>query len=362
MTDDRRVTDSGVELHDVYGPDDLAGGSRSPPRRARVVPVHARRRTRRCTAAACGRCASTPGWAPPTRRTARFRYLLEQGQTGLSVAFDLPTQMGLRLGSPARARARSARPGVAIDSLEDMRRLFDGIPLDEVTTSMTINATAPILLLLYELVAEEQGVAASTDRRHGPERHPEGVRGARHLHLPAAAVDAPHHRPVRVLRASGSRGGTRSRSAATTCARRARPPRRRSRSRSPNGIAYVQAALDAGLESTTFAPRLSFFFACHMHFFEEVAKFRAARRMWARIMRERFGAKDARSADAAVPHADRRARRSPRSSPRTTSCGPRSRRSRRCSAARSRCTRTRSTRRWRCPPSTRRRSRCAPSR
>ena len=135
------------------------------------------------------------GSADETNR--RFRYLLDHGQTGLSVAFDLPTQMGLDSDHP-RAEGEVGKTGVAIDSIEDMERLFDGIPLDQVSTSMTINATAPILLLLYELVAEEQGIDAGDALGHGPERPVEGVRGARDVHLPAAAVDAPDHGPVRV--------------------------------------------------------------------------------------------------------------------------------------------------------------------
>ena len=141
------------------------------------------------------------GFASAEESNARYRYLLEQGQTGLSVAFDLPTQLGLDSDDP-RAEGEVGRTGVAIDSLADMELLLDGIPLDRVSTSMTINAPAALLLLLYELVAERQGVDPARAPRDGAERHPQGVRRPRQLHLPAAAVDAAHHRPLRLLRRS----------------------------------------------------------------------------------------------------------------------------------------------------------------
>ena len=131
------------------------------------------------------------GFASAEETNARFRYLLERGQTGLSIAFDLPTQLGLDSDDP-RAEGEVGRTGVAIDSLADMEVLLDGIPLGEVSTSMTINAPAALLLLLYELVAEKQGVAPRRAARHGPERHPQGVHRPRELHLPAAPVDAAH--------------------------------------------------------------------------------------------------------------------------------------------------------------------------
>ena len=139
------------------------------------------------------------GFASAEETNARFRYLLERGQTGLSVAFDLPTQLGYDSDDP-RAVGEVGRTGVAIDSLADMELLFDGIPLDEVSTSMTINAPASLLLLLYELVAEEQGVRGDALRGTVAERHPQGVHRARELHLPAEAVDAADDGPVRVLR------------------------------------------------------------------------------------------------------------------------------------------------------------------
>ena len=234
------------------------------------------------------------GFATAEETNERFRYLLEQGQTGLSVAFDLPTQMGYDSDAP-EAEGEVGRVGVPISSLADMEILLDGLPLGEVSTSMTINATAPILLALYVAAAEAQGVPRAAIGGHDPERHPQGVHRARHLHLPAAAVDAPGDRHLRVLRrraaplehdldlglpharGRGDRGpgaglhpGRRDR--LRRGGRRPRPRRRRLR-RPP-----VASSSPPGRE-----------------LFEEVAKFRVARRMWATIMRERFGAKDPRS-------------------------------------------------------------------
>jgi methylmalonyl-CoA mutase N-terminal domain/subunit len=231
------------------------------------------------------------GSAAETNR--RFRYLLDHGQTGLSVAFDLPTQMGLDSDHP-RAEGEVGKTGVPIDSVEDMHRLLEGIPLERVSTSMTINATAPILLLLYELVAKERGVPADVLQgtvqndllkeyaARGTYIYPPGPSmrmitdlfaycGERIPRWNTISISGYHMREA---------GATAAQEIAFTLA---------------NGIAYVQAAVDAGLGVDAFAPRLSFFFACHMHFFEEIAKFRTARRMWAGIMRERFGANDPRS-------------------------------------------------------------------
>ena len=234
------------------------------------------------------------GFATAAESNRRYRYLLSQGVTGLSVAFDLPTQIGYDSDHPL-ASGEVGRVGVAIDSIEDMAALFDGIPLDRVSTSMTINATAIILLALYVAVAQRQGVELPATVRDAAERHPEGVRRAGHLHLPASAL-APHrHRHHRLLRARRCRAGTRSRSAGITSARPVRPPFRRSRSRSPTPVAYVEAAIAAGLDVNAFGQRLSFFFNAHNDFLEEIAKFRAARRLWARIMRDRFGATNPRA-------------------------------------------------------------------
>ena len=245
------------------------------------------------------------GFASAEETNARFRYLLERGQTGLSVAFDLPTQIGLD-SDDARAAGEVGRTGVAIDSLADMEILFDGIPLDEVSTSMTINATAALLLLLYELVAEGQGVAGRRAARHGPERHPQGVRGARDLHLPAARRRCGSRPTSSPTAASGCRSGTRSRSPGTTSARRARRRCRSSRFTLAHGIAYCQAAVDAGLSPDEFGERLSFFFNAHNHFFQEVAKFRAARTLWARIMQRALRRHEPEGAGAPLPRADGR--------------------------------------------------------
>ncbi|HEY7283386.1 MAG TPA: methylmalonyl-CoA mutase family protein, partial [Actinomycetota bacterium] len=214
-------------------------------------------------------------------------------QTGLSVAFDLPTQMGYDSDHP-RAEGEVGKTGVAIDSIDDMRRLLAEIPLDRVTTSMTINATAAILLLLYELVAEEQGVGP--DRIGGTVQNDilkEYAARGTYIYPPRPSMrlitDLFAYCGERIPRWNTiSISGYHMREAGSTAVQEVAFTL-------ADGIAYVQAALDAGLSVDEFGPRLSFFFACHMNFFEEVAKFRAARRMWATIMRERFAAKDPRS-------------------------------------------------------------------
>jgi methylmalonyl-CoA mutase, N-terminal domain len=228
------------------------------------------------------------GFSSARESNRRYRYLLEQGQTGLSVAFDLPTQLGLDSDDP-RAEGEVGKVGVAIDSLEDMATLFDGIPLDTVTTSMTINAPAALLLLLYELVAERQGVAA--DKLGGTiqndilkEYAARGTyifppRPSMRLVTDTFAYCRAHIPKWNTISISGyhirEAGATAAQEIAFTLA---------------DGIAYVDAAVRAGLPVDEFAPRLSFFFVANPNFLEEVAKFRAARRMWARIMKERFGA------------------------------------------------------------------------
>ncbi len=231
------------------------------------------------------------GTAEDTNR--RFRYLLEHGQTGLSVAFDLPTQMGLDSDHP-RSEGEVGRTGVAIDSVEDMARLFDGIPLGEVSTSMTINATAPILLLLYELVAEEQGIpAAELSGTVQNDLLKEYAARGTYIYPPKPSMrlitDLFAYSNERIPRWNTiSISGYHMREAGATAAQEIAFTL-------ADGIAYVESAIDAGLKVDDFGPRLSFFFACHMNFFEEVAKFRAARRLWAWIMRDRFGAQDERS-------------------------------------------------------------------
>jgi methylmalonyl-CoA mutase N-terminal domain/subunit len=233
------------------------------------------------------------GYSSAAESNRRYRYLLSQGTTGLSVAFDLPTQIGYDSDSPL-ARGEVGRVGVAIDSIDDMRRLFDAIPLDRVTTSMTINATAAILLSLYLAVAEEQGV--SWDRIGGTVQNDilkEYAARGTYIYPPGPSLKlvtdiiafcadrVPKWNTISIsgyhMREAGS---TAVQEVAFTLA---------------NGLAYVQAALDRGLGVDEFAPRLSFFFNAHNNFLEEVAKFRAARRLWAELVRERFAAQDPRS-------------------------------------------------------------------
>jgi methylmalonyl-CoA mutase N-terminal domain/subunit len=233
------------------------------------------------------------GMATAAETNGRFRYLLDRGQTGLSVALDLPTQMGLDSDSP-RAEGEVGKTGVAIDTIDDMRLLFDGIPLDTVSTSMTINATAPILLLLYELVAEERGVrpSAISGTVQNDLLKEYAARGT-YIYPPEPSMrlitDLFAYCGERIPRWNTiSISGYHMREAGSTAVQEIAFTL-------ANGIAYVEAARAAGLSVDDFAPRLSFFFACHMNLFEEVAKFRAARRMWYRIMTERFGASDSRS-------------------------------------------------------------------
>jgi methylmalonyl-CoA mutase, N-terminal domain len=293
MDAEPRATDSEIDLKLVYEPEDLEGFDADrqlgepgrPPYTRGVHPTMYRARlwTMRQYA----------GMATAEETNRRFRYLLDHGQTGLSVAFDLPTQMGLDSDHP-RAEGEVGKTGVAIDSIVDMKRLLAGIPLDHVSTSMTINATAPILLLLYELVAEERGIGASNlsgtvqndllkeYAARGTYIYP--PKPSMRLITDLFAYCGEHIPRWNTISVSGyhmrEAGATAVQEVAFTLA---------------DGIAYVQAALDAGLKVEAFAPRLSFFFACHMNVFEEIAKFRAARRMWARVMAERFGAKAPKS-------------------------------------------------------------------
>ena len=233
------------------------------------------------------------GFGTATATNERFRQLLDAGQTGLSVAFDLPTQMGLDSDDPL-ALGEVGKVGVAIDSVDDMRILFDGIPLAKVSTSMTINATAAVLLLMYQIVAEEQG--AEADEIRGTIQNDvlkEYIARGTYI-FPAAesmrlitdifaycATELPNWNTISIsgyhIREAGS---TAAQEVAFTIA---------------DGLAYVEAAVDAGLDIDTFAPRLSFFWNAHNGLFEEAAKYRAARRMWARLMRDRMGAKEPNS-------------------------------------------------------------------
>jgi methylmalonyl-CoA mutase, N-terminal domain len=233
------------------------------------------------------------GFATAAESNARYKYLLSQGTTGLSVAFDLPTQIGLDSDDPLSS-GEVGKVGVAIDSLDDMLTLFDGIPLDQVTTSMTINATASTLLCLYLAVAKKQGVAF--DKVGGTIQNDvlkEYIARGTYIYPPKpslrlitdtfafCAAEVPNWNTISIsgyhIREAGS---TAAQEVAFTLA---------------DGIAYVQAAIDVGLDVDKFGPRLSFFFNSHNNLIEEIAKFRAARRLWARIMNDRFGAKDPRS-------------------------------------------------------------------
>jgi methylmalonyl-CoA mutase N-terminal domain/subunit len=233
------------------------------------------------------------GFGTPEDTNARFRFLLEQGQTGLSTAFDMPTLMGYDADHP-RARGEVGREGVAVSSLADMETLFDGIPLDRVSTSMTVNCTASVLLAMYFAMAERRGIPlAALGGTIQNDMLKEFIAQKEWISPPTPSVrvivdmiefcatHAPRWHPVSIsgyhIREAGS---TAAQELAFTLA---------------DGIGYVQAAVARGLDVDDFAPRLSFFFNVHNDFLEEVAKYRAARRMWATIMRERFGATQPRS-------------------------------------------------------------------
>jgi methylmalonyl-CoA mutase N-terminal domain/subunit len=288
-----RRTDAGIEINQVYTWEDLRNFDPeaqlgSPGAFPYTRGVHAEMYRRRLWT-----MRQYAGFGNAESTNERFKFLLGAGQTGLSCAFDLPTQMGYDSDHP-RAEGEVGKVGVAIDSLADMRLLLAGLPLDQVTTSMTINATASTLLLLYQLVAEEQGVDASKVRgtiqndilkeyvARGTYIYP--PRPSMRLIVDTFAYCAEQLPNWNTISISGyhirEAGSTAVQELAFTLA---------------NGIAYVEAAKAAGLDVDSFAPRLSFFWNSHNNLFEEAAKFRAARRMWARIMTERFGAKDERS-------------------------------------------------------------------
>ncbi len=287
--EDRRETESGIEVKPVYTADDVAPLDIELPGEYPFTrgPYRDMYRGRPWT------IRQYAGFASAEETNARFRYLLERGQTGLSVAFDLPTQLGYD-SDDARAAGEVGRTGVAIDSLADMEVLLDGIPLGEVSTSMTINAPAALLLLLYELVAEDQGVPG--DRLRGTVQNDilkEYVARGNYIFPPKPSMRVTtdlfaycHERLPKwnTISISGyhirEAGSTAVQELAFTLA---------------NGIAYCEAAIAAGLSPDEFGARLSFFFNAHNHFFQEVAKFRAARRLWARIMSERFGATNPRA-------------------------------------------------------------------
>ena len=281
---DRRETESGIEIKPVYTADDVAELELELPGEFPFTrgPYPDMYRGRPWT------IRQYAGFASAEETNARFRYLLERGQTGLSIAFDLPTQLGYDSDDPS-AVGEVGRTGVAIDSLADMELLLEGIPLADVSTSMTINAPAALLLLLYELVAEGQGARGDTLRgtvqndilkeycARGNYIFP--PRPSMRITTDLFAYCAERLPRWNTISISGyhirEAGSTAAQEVAFTLA---------------NGIAYCEAAVAAGLSPDDFGERLSFFFNAHNHFFQEVAKFRAARRLWARIMRERFGA------------------------------------------------------------------------
>jgi methylmalonyl-CoA mutase, N-terminal domain len=293
MATDERRTDSGIEIQPVYSADQLAGWDPAVrlglpgqyPYTRGIYPTMYRGRP--------WTMRQYSGFGSAEATNERWKMLLAHGSTGLSCAFDLPTQMGYDSDHP-RAEGEAGKVGVAIDSIDDMRLLLDGLPLDQITTSMTINATAAILLLLYQLVAEEQGVAASelggTIQNdilkeyiaRGTYIYP--PRPSMRLVTDIFAYCRDHLPSWNTISISGyhirEAGSTAVQEIAFTLA---------------NGIAYVTAAMGAGLPVDEFAPRISFFWNAHNNFFEEVAKYRAARRLWAEIMTDRFGARDDKS-------------------------------------------------------------------
>jgi methylmalonyl-CoA mutase N-terminal domain/subunit len=283
--DPRRFTDSGIEIEDLYTESDLPeqlelGEPGDFPYTRGVHREMYRKQT--------WTMRQYAGYASAKESNERYRYLLSKGSTGLSMAFDLPTQLGLDSDN-ARCLGEVGRTGVAIDTIDDMRTAFDGIPLDQVSTSMTINAPAACLLLLYELVGEEQGVPS--EQLRGTTQNDvlkEYIARGNYIYPPEPTMrlttdlfqycheNVPKWNTISI---SGyhfrEKGCSAVQEVAFTLS---------------SGIAYVQAAIDKGLDVDDFAPRLAFFFNGHNNVFQEVAKFRAARRMWANVMRDRFGA------------------------------------------------------------------------
>src|SRR6185437_8876095 len=288
--DPRRFTDSGIEIEALYSEDDLPedldlGTPGDFPYTRGVHREMYRKQT--------WTMRQYAGYASAKESNERYRYLLSKGSTGLSMAFDLPTQLGLDSDNP-RCLGEVGRTGVAIDTIDDMRTAFDGIPLDQVSTSMTINAPAACLLLLYDLVGEEQGVPSELLR--GTTQNDvlkEYIARGNYIYPPQPTMrlttdlfqycqeNVPKWNTISI---SGyhfrEKGCSAVQEVAFTLS---------------SGIAYVTAAIEKGLDVDDFAPRLAFFFNGHNNVFQEVAKFRAARRMWAHIMKERFGAKNPKS-------------------------------------------------------------------
>jgi methylmalonyl-CoA mutase, N-terminal domain len=288
--DPRHFTDSGIEIKALYTADDVPDKLElgQPGEFPYIRGVH-----REMYRKQFWTMRQYAGYASAKESNERYRYLLSKGGTGLSMAFDLPTQLGLDSDNP-RCLGEVGRTGVAIDTIDDMRTAFDGIPLDQVSTSMTINAPAACLMLLYELVGEEQGVPS--DKLRGTTQNDvlkEYIARGNYIYPPEPTMrlttdlfayckeNIPKWNTVSI---SGyhfrEKGCSAVQEVAFTLS---------------SGIAYVQAAVDAGLAVDDFAPRLAFFFNGHNNVFQEVAKFRAARRMWAHIMRDRFGATNPKS-------------------------------------------------------------------
>jgi methylmalonyl-CoA mutase N-terminal domain/subunit len=288
VSETRIQTDSGIEVKALYDAADLAGWDPEQQLGAPGKPPYTRGIYPTMYRGKLWTMRQYAGFGSATSTNERFKFLLAAGQTGLSCAFDLPTQMGYDSDHP-RAEGEVGKVGVAIDSIADMRNLLADLPLDKVTTSMTINSTAGILLLLYELVAEEQGVPSSAiSGTVQNDLLKEYIARGTYVYPPRQSMriitdifeycskNVPRWNTISIsgyhIREAGS---TAVQEIAFTIA---------------NGIAYVEAALAAGLGVDDFAPRLSFFWNAHNNFFEEIAKFRAARRIWYRLMTERFGA------------------------------------------------------------------------
>ncbi len=354
--DERHFTDSGIEIKPLYDESDLPGDLElgEPGQYPFTRGVHREMyRKQQWT------MRQYAGYATAKECNERYRFLIDNGSTGLSMAFDLPTQLGLD-SDDRRCLGEVGRTGVAIDSIADMRIAFDRIPLDKVSTSMTINAPASVLLLLYQLVGEEQGVPSHELR--GTTQNDilkEYMARGNFIYPPEGSMrlttdlfeycrdNVPKWNTISI---SGyhfrEKGCSAVQEVAFTLS---------------NGIAYVQAALDAGLEVDAFAPRLAFFFNGHNNVFQEVAKFRAARGCGRRSCASASARRT--SAHCGCGSTPRPAEsRSPPSSRRTTSPASRSRVSPRFAAAPSRCTPTASTRPWRCRPRKQPGSPCAPSR
>src|SRR3954470_8410228 len=288
--DPRRFTDSGIEVKALYTEEDLPEDERLGEPGAYPYTRGPHREMYRKQLWTMRQYA---GYASAKESNERYRYLIEHGSTGLSMAFDLPTQLGLDSDDP-RCLGEVGRTGVAIDTIDDMRTAFDSIPLDEVSTSMTINAPASVLLCLYQIVGEEQGVPS--EKLRGTTQNDilkEYIARGNFIYPPEGSMrlttdlfayckeNVPKWNTISI---SGyhfrEKGCSAVQEVAFTLS---------------NGIAYVQAAIDAGLKVDDFAPRLAFFFNGHNNVFQEVAKFRAARKIWAEAMRDRFGAENPKS-------------------------------------------------------------------